>query len=66
MLTIKLHPTEWDLIQKIRNKFRYGEVVIECRDGLPFRVGQTVVYEKLSTIPVDMEFDIEDNIITTE
>lgn len=46
---MELHPLEADLILKIRNRFRYGELVIECRDGLPFRIGKAFVWEKLST-----------------
>lgn len=44
---MSLHPLEVELIQKIRNKYQWGEIVIECRDGLPQRIGQTIVYEKL-------------------
>lgn len=46
---MELAPQEVDLILKIRNKYQFGEIVIEVRDGLPFRIGKTVVYEKLST-----------------
>lgn len=51
---MELHPLEADLINKIRTRFRYGELVIECRDGLPFRAGRAFVWEKLST---DLGFD---------
>lgn len=44
-----LHPTEVDLIQRIRKEYQFGEIIIECRDGLPVRIGKTVVYKKLST-----------------
>ena len=44
-----LDPREVDLINKIREKYQFGEIIIECRDGLPQRIGKTVVYEKLST-----------------
>lgn len=44
---MELHPMEAELIQRIRNKYRFGEIVVECRDGLPFRLGKTTVYEKL-------------------
>jgi hypothetical protein len=44
---MELHPMEVELLQRIRNKYRFGEIVIECRDGLPFRIGRTTVYEAL-------------------
>lgn len=40
---------EADLILKIRTKYCWGEILVECRDGLPHRVGKTTVYEKLET-----------------
>lgn len=49
-ITMELAPQEADLINKIREKYQFGEIIIECRDGLPFRVGKSVVYEKLSTV----------------
>lgn len=45
---MELHPLEADLIQRIRDKYRFGEIIVECRDGLPQRLGKTTVYEKLS------------------
>lgn len=45
---MELHPLERDLIQKIRDKYQWGDIIIECRDGLPHRVAKTTVYEKLS------------------
>lgn len=44
---MELHPLEVELILRIRSKYQYGEIIIECRDGLPQRVGKTTVYEKL-------------------
>lgn len=46
---MELDPREADLINKIRTKYQFGEIIIECRDGLPMRIGKTVTYEKLST-----------------
>ena len=46
---MKLHPLEVDLILQIRNKFQWGEITIEVRDGLPQRLGKAFVWEKLST-----------------
>lgn len=39
---------EAELIQKIRNKYCWGDITVECRDGLPVRIGKTVIYEKLT------------------
>jgi len=47
MITMDLHPTEQELILRIRNKFRYGEIRVETRDGLPYRIGQSISYERL-------------------
>lgn len=48
---MELDPKEAELILAIRNKYQFGEVVIECLNGLPQRIGKTVVYEKLGVIP---------------
>jgi hypothetical protein len=42
-----LHPLEAALIKAIREKYQWGSIEIECREGLPQRVGKTIVYEKL-------------------
>ena len=42
-----LHPKEKDLIEQIRNKYRYGEVTIITRDGLPDRIKVITEYKKL-------------------
>lgn len=44
---MELHPMEVELILKIRNHYQFGEIIIECRNGLPIRIGKTTVYEKL-------------------
>ncbi len=46
---MELDPKEVDLILKIRDKYQFGEIIIECREGLPFRIGKTVTYEKLNS-----------------
>lgn len=46
---MELAPQEVDLILKIRDKFKFGEILVECKDGLPYRIGKTVIYEKLDT-----------------
>lgn len=35
---MNLHPNEMQLIKAIRNNWRFGEVVIKVRDGLPVRL----------------------------
>lgn len=47
---MELHPLEVELIKKIRNNYQYGEIVIECREGLPQRIARTVVYDKLQIL----------------
>lgn len=47
---MELHPLEVELINRIRNKYQWGEILIEIRDGLPVRIGKTVVYESLALI----------------
>ena len=37
-VTMELHPQEANLILFIRNKFQWGEIVIEARNGLPKRM----------------------------
>jgi hypothetical protein len=53
-IVMELAPQEADLIKKIRTQYQFGEIIIECKDGLPYRVGKTVVYQKLSTTDVDL------------
>mgnify|MGYP001584754411 CR=1 FL=1 len=35
---IELHPYEIELLRGIRNRWRYGEVTILVRNGLPYRL----------------------------
>lgn len=46
---MELHPLEVELIQKIRNQYKWGEIILEIRDGLPHRIGRTTIYEKLDS-----------------
>lgn len=46
-ITMELHPMEAELISRIREHYQFGELIIECKDGLPYRIGKTTVYEKL-------------------
>ena len=38
---------EIELIFYIRNKFRWGEIIIETRDGQPFRMRKVTEYQTL-------------------
>lgn len=49
METMEVHPKEKDLLKKIREEYRYGEVTIYTRDGLPYRLKERVVYETLDS-----------------
>lgn len=42
-----LFPTEVELIWLIRNKYRYGKLEIEVREGLPTFISRTTEREKL-------------------
>jgi len=46
-----LHPKERGLIKKLRSDYRYGEVTIEMRGGVPVRIAEAVSYEKVDDIP---------------
>jgi hypothetical protein len=35
---IELHPFEMELLKALRHKWRFGEVTILMRNGLPFRL----------------------------
>lgn len=35
---VELHPYELELLLSIRNKWRFGEITIIARDGLPVRI----------------------------
>ena len=35
---LELHPNEIQLLKAIRHKWRFGEITILVRDGLPFRM----------------------------
>lgn len=46
---IDLHPREMELIKSIRHRWRFGEIVIKVRNGLPFRLVRTQEFIDLST-----------------
>ena len=35
---IELHVNEINLIKALRNQWRFGEVIIEVKDGIPYRL----------------------------
>lgn len=39
---MELHPNEVQLIQLIRNRFRFGFIEIVIKDGLPMRITKRV------------------------
>lgn len=49
LVIVELHPFELELIKRIREKYRFGEITIEIRNGLPDRVVKEVQFERLST-----------------
>ncbi len=44
----EMHPMEIKLIQLIRDRYRYGEVTIKTRDGLPVLILKSTEYQGLS------------------
>lgn len=46
----EMHPMEVDLILILRSEYRFGEVTIEMRDGLPQYLLRTVVRKKLGNL----------------
>ncbi|MEK6830167.1 MAG: hypothetical protein AABY15_08690 [Nanoarchaeota archaeon] len=43
----ELHPKEAALILAMRKKFKYGEIVVIMRDGLPFRLKRVTEFDEL-------------------
>jgi len=46
-IQMELDPKEVELIKRIREQYRWGEIIVECQNGLPWRIGKTTIYEKL-------------------
>ncbi len=46
----ELHPKERELILYIRNRFRYGDIIIKTRDGLPYLILKVTEYQALDKI----------------
>ena len=47
---IELHAKELALILALRNKFRFGEVIVVMRDGIPQRLKQVILFDDLSGV----------------
>lgn len=45
---IDLHPQEMELIKNLRSKWRFGEVTLVMRDGLPYRLRRIVEFSDLT------------------
>ena len=52
---LTLHPFEMQLIKAIRHKWRFGDIVIMARDGLPYRLRR--VEEFIDLTKPDVLFD---------
>lgn len=44
-----LRPQEMELLKMLRSRFRFGDVTIKMRDGIPFRLVRTQEFSDLST-----------------
>ena len=44
-----LHPAEVQLLKSLRNNWRYGEIVIIMRDGLPMRLKRVTEFLDLNS-----------------
>jgi len=45
---IELHSQEIELIKAIREKWKFGEITIIVRNGLPFRIRKVTEFEDLT------------------
>ena len=43
----ELTQKEVELLYWIRNRFRWGELIIEVRDGYPFRIRKAIEFQTL-------------------
>lgn len=44
---IDLHPHEIALLLALRNKFRFGDVTIKMKDGIPMRISKAYEFDDL-------------------
>ena len=42
-----LDQAEIELVHHIRTRFRYGQIVVEVRDGKPYRINKVTEYQTL-------------------
>lgn len=40
---MELHPLEVELINRIRERYIFGNISLVCKNGLPFAISETVV-----------------------
>jgi len=59
---IELHEKEIALILSLRHKFKYGDVTIIMRDGVPQRIQQAIIFDDLKDglSTVDSQSSIDD------
>ena len=48
-IIIELHPNEIQLIKAIRNNWRFGEITIVVRDGVPYRLKRVEEFIELNS-----------------
>ena len=44
---LELHKNEIELLRNLRTKFRFGDITITMRDGLPFRLKRITEFAEL-------------------
>ena len=50
---IELHPYEIQLLRNLRKNFRFGEVTIIMKDGLPFRLKRITEFADMKDSALD-------------
>lgn len=61
-IIMELHPNEAELINKIRTKYNFGDVLLVCRNGLPYSISKTIVSDRKDLItPEDLIEKIKNN-----
>jgi len=53
-LIIELHPKEIVLLLALRNKFRYGDVIIKMKDGVPMRLAKAYEFDELDVSQLEI------------
>jgi len=44
---IELHPNEVNLIKRMRQQYRFGEILVVVQDGIPQRIRRAVISDNL-------------------